>query len=95
MFLEVHYQNIHKVYLPNEHNTWIYNLIYVPRTTSFSLEDAILSSKTNPCSGSTKLKRSNGYVRNNETMSAIDLFIYFYPLTKATSKPIFYGAFSV
>ena len=43
--------------------------------TRFLLEHAIISSKTNPCSGSTKQKRINGYVRNNKTMSAILSFI--------------------
>ena len=37
-----------------------YNLISIPQITRALLEDTIISSKTNPCSGSTKQKRSNG-----------------------------------
>ena len=43
-----------------QNNARIYNLIFVPQITLFLLEDAIISSKTNPCIGSTKQKRSNG-----------------------------------
>ena len=57
-------------------NAQIYNLISVPEITRFLLEDAIISSKTNPCSGSTKQKRSNGFVRNNKTMPGIFLFVW-------------------
>ena len=57
-------------------NAQIYNLISVPEITRFLLEDAIISSKTNPCSGSTKQKRSNGFVRNNKTMPGISLFVW-------------------
>ena len=41
-------------------NTRIYNLNSVPQITWFLPEDAIISSKTNPCSGSKKQKRGNG-----------------------------------
>ena len=41
-------------------NTRIYTLISVPQITRFLLEDAIILSKTNLCSGSAKQKRSNG-----------------------------------
>ena len=41
-------------------NTRIYNLISVLQITYFLLEDAIVSSKAKPCSGSMKQKRSNG-----------------------------------
>ena len=43
----------------NKLNTRIYNLISVPKITQFLLEDTIISSKTNPPSGSMKQKRSN------------------------------------
>ena len=42
-------------------NTRIYNLNSVPQITQFSLADAIISSKTNPCSGSKKHKRCNAH----------------------------------
>ena len=58
----------------------------------FLLEDAIILSKANPCSGSTKKKRGNGYVRNNETMSPIFSFISTLYLKQ---QPIFFGAFPV
>ena len=57
----------------------------------FLLEDAIISSKTNQFSGSTKQKRSNGKVRNNETMSANFSFI----LTLCQKQTIFFDAFPV
>ena len=41
-------------------NTKIYSLILVLQITRFLLEDAIILSKTNLCSSSTKEKRSNG-----------------------------------
>ena len=37
----------------------------------FLLGEALISSKTNMCSGSKKRKRSNGKVRNNKTISTI------------------------
>ena len=54
-------------------NTRIYTLISVPQITRFLLEDAIILSKTNPCSGSAKQKRSNGEV--NEAVLATFSFI--------------------
>ena len=48
-------------------NTWIYNLISVPRMTRFLLEDAINSSKTDPQNGSKNEKRSYGKVKTNKT----------------------------
>ena len=38
----------------------IYNLISIRQITRFLLEDAIISRKTNMCSGSAKQKRGNG-----------------------------------
>ena len=40
----------------NNFDTRIYNLISVPQITYFLLENAIISSKRNPCSSSTKQK---------------------------------------
>ena len=51
----------------------------------FSLVDPIISSKTNPCSGSKKQKKSNGIVRNNKTMSAILSFIRILYLKQRTN----------
>ena len=47
-------------------NTWVYNLISVPQITQLSLEDAIISSKTEPANGSKNENRSYGEVRNNK-----------------------------
>ena len=57
-------------------NTRIYNFISVPQITLFLLEDAIISSKTNSCSGSTKQKiGSDGEVQKKKTNSPIFSFI--------------------
>ena len=67
-------------------NTQIYNLIPVPRITCFLLEDAIILSKTNPCSGSTKQKTGYVcYIRNNKTMSAVFSFISTLSLKQQTN----------
>ena len=56
-------------------NTRIYNFISVPPITSFLLEDAIIPSKTNSCSGSKKQKiGSDGEVRKKKTNSSIFSF---------------------
>ena len=47
-------------YLQRYIGTWIYNLNTVPQITGFLLAEAIILIKTNPCSGSKKLKRGNG-----------------------------------
>ena len=45
-------------------NTIVYNLISVPQITRLLSGNAIISSKTDPRSGSKKEKRSYGKVRN-------------------------------
>lgn len=42
---------------------------------TFLLKHAKISVKTNPCSGSMKQRGSNGWARNDETMSAVFSFI--------------------
>ena len=46
----------------------IYDIISVPQITWFLLEDAIISSKTDPRRSSRTEKRTYGKVRNNKTM---------------------------
>ena len=50
----------------NQYNTRVYNLISVPQITQVSLEDAIISSKTELANGSKNENRSYGEVRNNK-----------------------------
>ena len=52
-------------------NTRVYNLISVPQITQLLLEDAIISSKTEPANGSKNENRSYGEVRNNKAMLKI------------------------
>ena len=52
-------------------NAWVYNLISVTQVTRVSLEDAIVSSKTEPRNGNKKENRSYGEVRNNKAMLKI------------------------
>ena len=46
-------------------NTRIYNLNFAPQITRFSLIDAMISSKTNPCRRVKKVKRDNCGSQNN------------------------------
>ena len=48
-------------------NTRVYNLISVPQITQLLLEDAIISSKTEPANGIKNENGSYGGVRNNKT----------------------------
>ena len=49
-------------------NTRFYNLISAPQITRLLLEDAIISSKTEPPNGSKNENRNYGEVRNNKAM---------------------------
>ena len=69
-------------------NTRIYNLISVPKITRLLSWDAIISSKTDPQSGSKKEKKSYGKIKNNKTMSKIMPFI-------RNNKVVFCDAFVV
>ena len=56
-------------------NPRIYNLVSVPQITRLLLGDAIISSKTDPHSGSKIEKRKYGKIENNKSMIKILLFI--------------------
>ena len=52
-------------------NTRVYNLVSVPQITRLLLEDATISSKTEPPNGSKNENRSYGEARNNKAMLKI------------------------
>ena len=56
-----------QLYRIESFNTRVYNLISVPQITQLLLEDAIISSKTEPANGRKNENRSYGEVRNNKT----------------------------
>ena len=58
-----------------QYNTQVYSLISVPQIKRLLIEDATISSKTDPRNGRKKEKMSYGKVRNNKIMLKISSFI--------------------
>ena len=76
-------------------NTRIYNLVSVPQITRLLLEDATISSKTEPPNGSKNEKRSYGEARNNKAMLKIlSLIRILYLKQQSNILRSFYSLFS-
>ena len=76
-------------------NTRVYNLVSVPQITRLLLEDATISSKTEPPNGSKNENRSYGEARNNKALLKIlSLIRILYLKQQSNILRMFYSLFS-